>query len=57
MKICMYCDLFKDLSEFNKDKASKEGFTNMCKKCNKKRTKKYRDEMRKAKTKCNLNKG
>lgn len=39
MKKCKECNEVKDLSEFNKDKYSKDGYTSKCKKC---RTNRYK---------------
>jgi hypothetical protein len=42
-KICCKCGSKKTLDEFNKDKSRKDGYTYMCKICNRIRTKKYSD--------------
>jgi hypothetical protein len=33
MKKCYFCEVIKDLKEFYKDKSRKDGYCNLCKKC------------------------
>ena len=53
-KKCNKCNVVKDVSEFNKRKSSKDGFSNECRVClkeyreaNKEKAKQYREEMKK----------
>lgn len=41
LKVCVLCKLSKDLAEFNKRKRSIDGRQNVCRECNKLRSKKY----------------
>lgn len=41
IKICKKCNEIKDLSEFNKDKRSKDGHSGYCRRCSNEASKKY----------------
>lgn len=41
MKRCSICKLDKDESEFNKNKAKKDGLNTLCRECSNKRSKRY----------------
>ena len=43
MKNCSICKENKDTIEFNKNKYKKDGYQNVCKKCNRERSRKYYD--------------
>jgi hypothetical protein len=43
MKICKKCDTPKDLSQFHKDKTSKDGLYRWCKECKKNYDESYRE--------------
>lgn len=46
MKLCSGCTVLKDLTEFHKNKNSKDGHVSQCKECVAKKTKKWREENR-----------
>lgn len=44
MKKCTICKVEKDCSDFNKNRARKDGLNNICKECSKERSKRYYKE-------------
>lgn len=44
MKICTTCKIEKSISEFNKNKARKDGYNNICRACSNERSKRYYEE-------------
>lgn len=47
IKVCPRCKIKKPLSEFHKDKTKKDGYYNICKKCNKPIKREYSKRYRK----------
>lgn len=57
MKLCIKCKQNKDLDDFCKDKACKDGYRNVCKKCyNKQKRKNYNPKANKKKYQANKDK-
>lgn len=44
LKVCTICNITQNINQFNKRKRSSDGYQNICRECNRKRSRKYYDD-------------